>query len=479
MTPFHRTRILQGINAELRMRTRDDVRDDQARKLVDMAALLVTRMIAAGKVEAAAREEFMAALADRVEPLRQAPDSPRLAMLARELAMRAGLRDWPAVERTLGPALTEMIASGSETGGRVAQAILGLDFARRERIEQAARAEVENARAPILAGHETFSDADIARFTTILRTLFPDDPDVAIAATHIVAGGFSKQTAFLTLTGCTTLPDRVVMRRDRANSALATTVVKEYDLLRTLHGAGVATAAPLGLYVPETDADRPFLISAVAAGRNIGDYWDVTAPSESFGRDLARQLARIHRLPPDLFPQIDGAGTPTRDHVQAELDATHADWLSLNLNEPVADAAFAWLYRHLDWADGRRTLVHRDIGCHNMLVDDGHITAIVDWEIAWIGNPARDIAYVRDTVSQCIGWDDFVAEYIAEGGEMPGDGEMQFYSIWSEVKNLVWTAFSGQIFFSGLSDDLALGYSGIYNHDRLCHRIARKLSSAP
>lgn len=474
MTPFKRNRILQGINADLR--TRKAVSDGQTRKLTEMAAVLVTRMVAAGKIEAAARDAFMRDLAPALEPLRNVGDNPRLAMLVRELDLRARLRDWPAVDQVLGRALEEMITCGSDIAGAVSKAIIALDFNRRDQMEEAARKEAEIACAPKLTGHETFSDADIARFIPIFRQLFPDNPEVAIESADIIAGGFSKQTAFLSLSGCTTLPQQVVLRRDRANSALATTVIGEYELLRTLHGAGIAIAEPLGLYKPETDADHPFLVSRVAAGRNIGDYWDVTEPSESFARDLARQMARIHSLSPDLFPHIDGADIPTRDHVKAELEATRSDWVSLNVVEPVADAAFAWLYRNLDHADGRRTLVHRDIGCHNMLVDGGRITAILDWEISWIGNPARDIAYVREMVCQCIGWDDFVAEYVSAGGEMPNKAEMLFYSIWSEVKNLVWTAFTGQIFFSGLSDDLTLGYSGIYNHERLCHRLARKLS---
>ncbi len=61
-------------------------------------------------------------------------------------------------------------------------------------------------------------------------------------------------------------------------------------------------------------------------------------------------------------------------------------------------------------------LLQGDVGLHNMLVVDDRLTALVDWEAATIGPPARELAAVWPTATALMPWDDFVYAYREAGG---------------------------------------------------------------
>ena len=56
---------------------------------------------------------------------------------------------------------------------------------------------------------------------------------------------------------------------------------------------------------------------------------------------------------------------------------------------PVADLGFAWLDAHPLGTDRPLCLRHGDTGSHNMMSRDGHLAALIDWELAHIGDPTR------------------------------------------------------------------------------------------
>jgi hypothetical protein len=71
------------------------------------------------------------------------------------------------------------------------------------------------------------------------------------------------------------------------------------------------------------------------------------------------------------------------------------------------------------------------------LVQDGSLTALLDWERARVGEAAQDLAYVRPHVCKVQPWEDFLAAYCAAGGERPDEERMRFYSVWHETWRFV------------------------------------------
>lgn len=106
---------------------------------------------------------------------------------------------------------------------------------------------------------------------------------------------------------------------------------------------------------------------------------------------MARQcgeiLARIHsidtkKLP--VLPELPAA---------AILETLHALYASFKQNHPVFEYAFRWLKEHIP--DGKRLgLVHGDFRNGNFIVGPEGIRAVLDWELAHLGDPMEDLGWI-------------------------------------------------------------------------------------
>jgi aminoglycoside phosphotransferase (APT) family kinase protein len=79
-------------------------------------------------------------------------------------------------------------------------------------------------------------------------------------------------------------------------------------------------------------------------------------------------------------------------------------------------------------------MLHNDLGCHNFLIDDEELIAILDWEVAHLGNPAADLGYSRGWIEKMTTWDRFLDRYYAAGGFRVTDLTRNFYSIWCSIR---------------------------------------------
>jgi hypothetical protein len=94
--------------------------------------------------------------------------------------------------------------------------------------------------------------------------------------------------------------------------------------------------------------------------------------------------------------------------------------------------ALSWLRRHIppdgDWPV---VLVQGDTGPGNFMYDGARVTAIVDWELAHIGDPMDDIAWLSWRATQ-QGWPDFPArlrEYEAASGIEVDPARVRYYRL--------------------------------------------------
>ena len=101
-------------------------------------------------------------------------------------------------------------------------------------------------------------------------------------------------------------------------------------------------------------------------------------------------LARIHGI------DLDASGL--RDRLEAAppehfVSQTWERYKLLNTPQPMIDFAGRWLMDHLP-SDYESTLVHNDFRNGNFMVNDQGINAVLDWEIAHIGDPMRDLGWI-------------------------------------------------------------------------------------
>jgi aminoglycoside phosphotransferase (APT) family kinase protein len=140
----------------------------------------------------------------------------------------------------------------------------------------------------------------------------------------------------------------------------------------------------------------PILVAGDYDGREyiVADWMDGEAlppkmlrdPQLADGRarlmdDCARALATIHRLPPD------GLGL-----VEVDRLAMYRTTLDGIEPRPVLELGYRWLMEHRPQA-GPLTVVHGDFRLGNLLVGKEGLQAVLDWEIAHLGDPHEDVGW--------------------------------------------------------------------------------------
>ncbi|MCY4041171.1 MAG: phosphotransferase [Gammaproteobacteria bacterium] len=101
-------------------------------------------------------------------------------------------------------------------------------------------------------------------------------------------------------------------------------------------------------------------------------------------------LARIHAI------NLDAGGLRkrlTELPPEAFVSQTYARYLDFGFAQPMIDYAARWLLENLP-ANSRRTLVHNDFRIGNLMVDADGLCAVLDWELAHIGDPVRDLGWL-------------------------------------------------------------------------------------
>ncbi len=301
------------------------------------------------------------------------------------------------------------------------------------------------------------------RLTAYLRRRFPERPDVVVTGLTTLPGGFSKQTVMVT-TRAGDLEERFVIRKDFPVSPTPRTVVEEFPLLRAVWQAGgVQIAEPLWLEADPAEFGTPMMAVALAEGS--GNYASWVGDPEKvrrFGEDLARTMARLHSLPLQATAAGELRERRAEEHVAAEIDRWYTEWQGWKVEpRPLIEAVYAWLKANIPTPLAPAAIVHGDIGFHNMLMQDGRLTALLDWEFSHIGDPAEDLVYCRFFVEQVIDWESFLAIYEAEGGKRPSPEAERFYLVWQGARNSAGCGGALNAFLTKPGADAKLGVSGM------------------
>ena len=147
-------------------------------------------------------------------------------------------------------------------------------------------------------------------------------------------------------------------------------------------------AAAAGVPVPAVVLDEPYLVVERVQGegnpkRLLGD--DAWAPVRpGLAAQCGEALARIHQI-----PVTSGAGLPEPDPVGAWRDVLDAS----GHPHPAFELAMRWLEERRPPAAGR-VIVHGDFRNGNLIVGPAGLRAVLDWELAHVGDPLSDLAWL-------------------------------------------------------------------------------------
>ena len=162
------------------------------------------------------------------------------------------------------------------------------------------------------------------------------------------------------------------------------------------------------------------------------------AEQEATAQDFMTKLAALHSLDAaglDLpaFPTV----TTVAGAVVAELD----EWERLlaargGTPDPALLFSLRWLRDHIPPYDGPPVLVQGDTGPGNFMYLGGRVTAVVDWELAHLGDPMDDIAWLslRATQEPFTDFPTRLREYEALSGNVIDEDRVRYYQVMAETK---------------------------------------------
>jgi aminoglycoside phosphotransferase (APT) family kinase protein len=158
--------------------------------------------------------------------------------------------------------------------------------------------------------------------------------------------------------------------------------------------------------------------------------------------DVARQLGRLHHYPIETFagyirdhddPELLG-GTMESCYRRQIAKWRHYAIETEHLASPFLHYLIDWLEHHVPADPRPPVLVHGDFNIHNLLVENGCVSGVLDWECAMFGAPEQDLAYIQPHIAPHIDWEQFIAAYYEGGGRQLDTATMPFYLSFSAMR---------------------------------------------
>jgi aminoglycoside phosphotransferase (APT) family kinase protein len=214
-----------------------------------------------------------------------------------------------------------------------------------------------------------------------------------IANLRRLSAGATLQTWSFDAVADGTVVHPLILRRSpgglRSTESLSLEI--EADLIRALAGSGAPVAAVVHTLVPQDGLGDGFLMTRIE-GETIprkilrDEEFAAIRPhlATQFGAILGA-ISRVDtaRLPPLPFKPADVIMTRLSDRYE-----------TLGVARPVFEVAFRWLRQNAPAELAQYRLVHGDFRNGNMIFDRDGVRAVLDWEVAHIGDPAEDLAWI-------------------------------------------------------------------------------------
>jgi len=214
--------------------------------------------------------------------------------------------------------------------------------------------------------------------------------------TQLTAGA-SQETYRIALTANgdeMTLALRRAQPTAEADSTVgAISLETEAALLRLAHDAGIPEPAVIHVLEKNDALGCGFLmewLEGETLGQRIVKVDELAQLRPRLAFMCGEALARVHAL--DYNAEGIRGALPTVSPEKL-IDETWAQYQALDVPVPMIDYTWRWLKSNLP-TGSRTTLVHGDFRNGNLMVSPAGIEAVLDWELAHIGDPVRDLGWL-------------------------------------------------------------------------------------
>ncbi len=316
------------------------------------------------------------------------------------------------------------------------------------------------------------------RLAAYAATRLPGAEDVRVVDLDRIFGGASRETYRFALhwrEAGEARSRRLILRRDPPGSLIDTDRAVEFGAYRAFHGTAVPVPEPLWLEEDPGFLDHPFFVMEELEGLEASPQVILAPPYDRHADALARQkwtiLGEIARADPKALG-LEGVMQPVApdacwsrelDFWESRLDAEELE------PQPIVRAAIRWLRRAPPPPARKIAVVHADYRTGNFLVDpEGRIRAILDWEMAHLGDPLEDLAWGINPVWR---WgreglaggltprEEAIRLWEAASGLRADPEALRWWEVFSSVKGQAIWVGGAREFSEGKNQDLVLAIS--------------------
>ena len=199
-----------------------------------------------------------------------------------------------------------------------------------------------------------------------------------------LSGGASRETWAFELDG-----EPLIAQQERPGAVRTGGGMRsEAALLRAAVDAGVPVARLRYDGTTRDDDVRPFIVSEAVEGETIArkilrdEEWASVRPK--LAAQCGEALAAIHRIPLDAAPEL--IHQDPIEQYQTALD-------TLGEPHPALELGFRWLEANRP-PSTQVSVVHGDFRHGNFIVNQSGLAAVLDWEIAHLGDPMEDLGWL-------------------------------------------------------------------------------------
>ena len=284
----------------------------------------------------------------------------------------------------------------------------------------------------------------------------------------------------------------LILRRDPPGSLIDTDRRLEFMAYRSFHDRGVPVPEPVALEAEGAELERPFFIMGRIDGGKAASPFTVVPygqHAQVLGEQFFSILGAIHSADPAGLPITEVAPAPAPDDCwRRELDYWEG---VIDADEqhpqPIVRAAIRRLRREPPAPAQAIRVVHGDYRSGNFLHDGaGRIIAILDWEMAHLGDPLEDLGWVIDPlwghfeegrVGGMLDRAEAIAIWERTSGLKADPARLAWWELFSAVKGMgIWISAAKEFRDGGFKDPV-LGFSGWYTARRHDQIIAARLAA--
>ena len=281
-----------------------------------------------------------------------------------------------------------------------------------------------------------------------LRGCLPNESALEVLDFYALPGGMSKQTYRFKLKRGDGTIEEMVARKAPPQVSIDVSCFylhREFEFTRCLFQYGYLLPEPLWLARDFPGVSGDFYVMRKVEGGNSGGLFSTSAIPESIMLEMAEAMARLHRVPMEVFRGYierhedtglltDTASESTRRYLVNLIDA----WKQVK-SQPDCGVIFmmAWALANIPENNDAPVPLHGDLTPHNCLWNEGHLTAVIDWECGDFGDPVIDLAYIKPHIASRMDWDKFLNHYEKHAGNKVNRDSFGYYESLLNIRSWI------------------------------------------